>query len=230
MDSLQPNEREIFKQLILEQEIKLKLEKIERFRKLNPFVVENQILFVGSSLMEQFPINEFLLDFHLSYTIYNRGVGGFTTNELLSNMHECIFDLKPKYIFINIGTNDMNDPQYDVETLILNYTEILRQIQANLPHAKIYLLAYYPINAEAGENHPIMKHLLKVRTNQRINEANHRFEKLAKNMNLTYLDLNKNIMDENGNLKAEYTIEGMHMYANGYKMILDELLPILENL
>ena len=26
---------------------------------------------------------------------------------------------------------------------------------------------------------------------------------------------------------AEYTIEGMHMYANGYKSVLDQMIPIL---
>ena len=54
-----------------------KEDKLARFRHLNPYVRKGQILFAGSSLMEQFPIYEFLLDFQLPYTIYNRGVGGF---------------------------------------------------------------------------------------------------------------------------------------------------------
>lgn len=33
-----------------------------------------------------------------------------------------------------------------------------------------------------------------------------------------------------GNLKAEYTVEGMHMYADGYAAVLDALLPVLKTL
>ena len=56
-----------------------KQDKVERFRRLNQFIKPGQILFAGSSLMEQFPIYEFLQDFDLPLTIYNRGVGGYTT-------------------------------------------------------------------------------------------------------------------------------------------------------
>lgn len=53
---------------------------------------------LAPSLMEQFPIYEFLQDFDLPYTIYNRGIGGYTTQELLENMDVCIYALKPAYI------------------------------------------------------------------------------------------------------------------------------------
>ena len=36
-------------------------EKIDKYRILNEVVVKGQILFTGSSLMEQFPINELLM-------------------------------------------------------------------------------------------------------------------------------------------------------------------------
>ena len=35
------------------------------------------------------------------------------------------------------------------------------------------------------------------------------------------------ITDAEGRLKAEYTVEGMHMYGDGYARILDALLPYL---
>ena len=40
-------------------------EKVERFRHLNRFVRKGEVLFAGSSLMEQFPISEFATDFDL---------------------------------------------------------------------------------------------------------------------------------------------------------------------
>ena len=83
-----------------------KIDRVMRFRYLNEFVKPGQILFAGSSLMEQFPIQEFVADFDLPLTIYNRGVGGFTTSEMIACMQDCVYALRPAYIFINIGTND----------------------------------------------------------------------------------------------------------------------------
>ena len=205
-----------------------KKEKVERFRHLNRFVRPHQILFVGSSLMEQFPIYELLLDRKLPYTIYNRGIGGTTTFELMENMDACVYDLQPDHIFINIGTNDMNQPDYTEEGLIARYRTILQGIRQRLPQARLYLLAYYPVNPIVAEGNPWMEAALKVRTNQRIDSANRAVQRLAEEMGARYLDLNDGIKDEAGNLKAEYTLEGMHMYADGYVPVLDALLPWLK--
>ena len=206
-----------------------KQDKVQRFRYLNPYVKKGQIVFAGSSLMEQFPIHEFLQDFDLPYIIYNRGIGGYTTAEMLKVMDVCIYDLAPRAIFLNIGTNDLNGSEYTQEGLMERLEEILKGIRSHLPDAKLYLLAYYPINPEV-ETSPFIKEVFRYRTNERIRAANEGVQSLAKAYNATYLDLNKNIQDANGNLKAEFTVEGMHMYANGYKAVLDQLLPILQEL
>lgn len=206
---------------------KEKQEKVERFRRLNAYVKPGQILFAGSSLMEQFPIYEFLQDFDLPYTIYNRGVGGFTTQELLDNMDPCIYALQPAHVFINIGTNDLNGPDYEEDALIERYAQILRGIREHLPLATLHLLAYYPVSTAVGSQVPFMMDVLKYRTNDRINAANERVRSLANRFGAQFIDLNAPLRDENGELKAEYTIEGMHMYANGYKPVLDQLIRVL---
>ncbi len=201
--------------------------KIENYRHLNRFARPHQILFVGSSLMEQFPIYELLLDQQLPYTIYNRGIGGTTTFDLIENMDVCVYDLQPDYIYINIGTNDLNLPDYSEETLIDRYRTILLGIREHLPDAKIFMLAYYPVNPAVAEKNPWAKEALQIRTNARINLANEAVRKLAEETGAEFLDLNEGIRDENGNLKAEYTVEGMHMYADGYVPVLKALLPWL---
>src|SRR5690625_1633047 len=98
-------------------------EKLKRYKYLNQFIAKGQILFVGSSLMEQFPINEFQQTLDKKLIIYNRGVSGFITEGLLSVMDTCIFELVPSKIFINIGTNDIASPNYKRENLIANYED-----------------------------------------------------------------------------------------------------------
>src|SRR5699024_11602926 len=68
-------------------------EKLKRYKYLNQFIAKGQILFVGSSLMEQFPINEFQQTLDKKLIIYNRGVSCFITEEFLLIMDLCFFEL-----------------------------------------------------------------------------------------------------------------------------------------
>ena len=121
--------------------------KLERYRRLNRLVRPGQILLAGSSLMELFPAGELLESrgIRLPLAVYNRGISGFTTAELLENMDVCVCALQPSKIFINIGTNDLNGPDYAEEALIRNYRKILEGIREQLPGTKLYVMAYYPV-------------------------------------------------------------------------------------
>ena len=201
-----------------------KLEKIKRYKVLNQYVKKGKILFTGSSLMEQFPIYEFIQDFDIGETIYNRGIGGFTTSQMLQYMDVMVYDLKPAKVFINIGTNDLNSPNYSLEALMERCEMIVKQIKDHVPKCKIYYMAYYPVNGEYDFGDEDMKQVLKIRTNSRINEANHALEQMAMQNNINFININGNLYDSKGNLKPEYSVEGMHMYANGYHAILEDIL------
>ena len=107
--------------------------KLVRYDYLNRTVVPGQILFAGSSLMEQFPVHEFQLGAGLSSLIYNRGIGGFTTAEMLEHMETCVYALRPARIFLNIGTNDMNPDDYRKDELMERYEKMVKEILAHLP-------------------------------------------------------------------------------------------------
>ncbi len=203
--------------------------KRERFARLNRYVKKGQILFAGSSLMEQFPIYEFLMDYDLPYTIYNRGIGGYTTQELLDSMEVCIYDLEPAAILLNIGTNDLNDRACTLDGMLTRYEEIVQGIREHLPQTKLYLLAFYPVN-QTVMTAPFVKEAFRARSNERIREANRAIQHLADRYGACYLDLNAGITDSEGNLRTEFTVEGIHMYADGYAAVLHELEPILKEL
>lgn len=218
------NETSQFKDMFKEFFEREKRGKLEAYHILNRYVKKGEILFVGSSLMEQFPIYEFVQDYDIRETIYNRGIGGFTTLEMLQNMDVMVFDLEPSKIFINIGTNDLNDADYSKENLIENYKNIVKQIQEQLPNTKIYIMAYYPVNWEYDFGNAQMRRSFASRTNTRINEANEALEVLAQKYHVKYININKNLYDEKENLKHEFSFDGMHMYANGYQAIIADLM------
>ena len=196
--------------------------KVERYRELNKSVQYEETVFTGSSLMEMFPINKFLEEHGDNTIIYNRGIGGFLTYELLEVIDVCVLELKPSKVFINIGTNDLSWSSIPISDVIGNYDKIITAIEQALPDVKIYLMAYYPVNFEAASEE--MKECLKIRTNEKINAVNLEVEKLARRHGQKYIDINANLKDEQGRLKAEYTIEGMHINEDGYRAIYEDIM------
>lgn len=203
-------------------------DKLERYRILNQNVKKGEILFTGSSLMEQFPVNELLMTNGMDQVVYNRGIGGFTTTDMLQHMEEMVFGTEPSRIFINIGTNDIGSPEYQLETLLERYEEIIVRIQERLPEAEINMMAYYPVNeTDKIPEGEWGKTAFVTRTNENINIANAAIENLAAKKDCRFINVNEGLADERGKLKKEYTIEGIHMYANGYQVVLQNLKKYL---
>ncbi len=196
--------------------------KIQHYRDENKTVRHGQTVFTGSSLMEMFPINKLLAEHNDSTVIYNRGIGGFVSCELLEMIDVCVTDLKPSKIFINIGTNDLSNSRIPISELMENYDKIISEIEEKLPEAMIYLMAYYPVNYEAAAEN--MRECLKIRNNEKIRNANTEVKKLAEKHGQRYIDINKNLMDEQGRLKAEYTIEGLHINEDGYRAVYNDIM------
>jgi lysophospholipase L1-like esterase len=205
-------------------------EKVTRYQMLNQFAKKDQILFVGSSLMEQFPINEMQQTLEKPFIIYNRSVGGFVSADLIENLDTCIFELEPSQIFINIGSNDIGSPTYQLNHLIENYEKILSQIKQRLPKAKVYVMAYYPVNTEAtfpNVGQEQKNFMFQNRTNTALKVANQAVEKLAEKHNYTFINVNEGLIDETGNLKAEFSVEGIHMWPNAYEVVLQNIKKYL---
>ncbi len=203
-------------------------DKLERYRILNRNVQKGEILFTGSSLMEQFPVNELLMTNGMDQVIYNRGIGGFTTTDMLEHMEEMVFGTEPSRIFINIGTNDIGSPDYRLEALLERYEEIITRIRERLPEAEITMMAYYPVNeTDKLPEGEWGKTAFVTRTNENIAIANEAIEKLAAKKGCRFVNVNEGLTDERGKLKKEFTIEGIHMYANGYQVVLDNLKKYL---
>ncbi|GHV69061.1 lysophospholipase [Spirochaetia bacterium] len=197
----------------------------------NQTAKKGQIVFVGSSLMEIFPIEKFQQDrdLGLDKVIYNRGVRATTTADLLDHIDTLIFDLEPSKIFINIGTNDIgfNVPE---GVFLENYDNILHQIKEKLPDTVVYVMAYYPINTvdNFGEEEAEHDQFYEYRSNELLIVANAKVEQLAKKNGYQFINVNANLSDANGNLRKELTFDGAHMLLNGYEIVLKNMKKYLE--
>lgn len=197
---------------------------------LNKIARKGQILFTGSSLMEQFPVNEIAMSMGITKTIYNRGIGGTTTDDFLAHIGTVLLDLEPSKVFINIGTNDIHQRE-DGEPwqahLLKNYRRILEILKEKLPQTEVYMMAYYPINADLPDTPEWTKAAFRTRSNEALNDTNKKLAALAQEMGCRFIDCNDGIKDEQGRQKAEYSKEGMHMYPAAYIQVFKVLRQYL---
>jgi len=200
----------------------------ERFGRENQTAKKGQIVFVGSSLMEIFPIEKMQQGLGLDKVIYNRGVRATTTADLLKHIDLCIFDLAPSKIFINIGTNDIGF-KVPESTFLANYDEILRQIKEKLPETQVFVMAYYPVNSVAnlGESEAEHESLFATRNNEILKSASSKVAQLAQKYNYEFINVNDGLADADGNLRPELTFDGAHMLPAGYEIVLGNMKQYL---
>ncbi|MCT3098389.1 GDSL-type esterase/lipase family protein [Lactococcus lactis subsp. lactis] len=204
-------------------------ELLKSYDKANLSAKKGQTLFVGSSLMEIFPIEKWeeAGEVTFSHYIYNRAVRATTISFLLEHIESQIFNLEPSKIFINIGTNDIGF-EIPEEEFLNNYDQILSQIESKLPQTQVYVMRYYPINTVDFGQDSDEKTLFETRSNKKFQKASDKIKKLADNHHFHFIDVNDGLSDENGNLKKELTFDGAHLNPADYQLVLENLKVYLE--
>ena len=69
--------------------------------------------------------------------------------------------------------------------------------------------------------------MLRFRTPENIRECSRRVGALAEKLSCHAINVNRGLNDAGGELKAEYTTDGVHMTAEAYTVIFENLLPFL---
>ncbi|UZQ85548.1 GDSL-type esterase/lipase family protein [Thermoclostridium stercorarium] len=188
------------------------------FVELNKSAKPGSIVFVGDSITDFFRLNEF---FHGAYVI-NRGISGDTTDGVLKRLNESVFELQPSKVFLLIGTNDIGGNKSDGH-IVRNIGEIIDRIREKCPETRIYLQSIYPVS-KAGHK-KIRKYIVGKRNNEKIRRINEALKEMAKQKGVEYIDVYSHLIDEEGNLRLEYTVEGLHLTVEGYRVCAEVLRP-----
>ena len=178
--------------------------------------IDNEIIFLGNSITAAFQIAEFLP----GYNIRNRGISGNTTNDILNRIDD-IAGIKPVKVFIMMGINDIVE-NVPVKNLLDNYSQIIEKIKNQSPETKIFIQSILPVSKSAsvffsGDENKI---------NQMIDEVNQKLIQMAKERNLVYIDLN-DVFKSKGELKDEYSWDGIHINARGYERWFEHIKPYI---
>lgn len=188
--------------------------KTETFSHLNQYAKPNGVVFLGDSITQDFNVYEYFS----GYNVYNRGIGGDTSKGVLSRLNESVFELKPKKVFLNIGTNDLELINDGVEAIALRIAEIINKIKSYDKNIEVYLISVYPVNSSIDKN------TVGKRNNVDILALN---EEIKHIKNCTYIDLFGKLLKEE-KLNPDYSIEGLHMKQAGYEVIKKEILNFID--
>ncbi len=126
---------------------------------------------------------------------------------------DMVVQLAPRKIFILLGVNGSNDANYK-EALQKNYSELIEKFVVT--GAEVYIQSILPTRSPSTVE------------NDRINAANEILQNIADKYSCIYIDLYTSFLDENGELKEEYSKDGVHINENGYELWVSLIREYIE--
>ncbi|KXT81241.1 SGNH/GDSL hydrolase family protein [Streptococcus oralis] len=196
-------------------------EKIQtKYRELNQVsVLEPDIIFIGDSIVEYYPLQEL---FGTAKTIVNRGIRGYQTRLLLENLDAHLYGDAVDQIVLLIGTNDIGK-DIPLNEALDNLERVIQSIARDYPLSQIKLLSILPVNE--GEKY---KQTVYIRTNETIKEWNQAYETLASAyMQVDFVSIYDSLADSEGQLQSAYTTDGLHLSVAGYQALSEALKGVL---
>lgn len=172
------------------------LNRIDLFNKMS--ISEGDIVFVGNSLTEGFPVTELY-----GTRVKNRGISGNITVDVLNRI-DTIAKRKPSKIFLEIGINDLKNG-ISIDMAYKNYISIIKKIRSLSPETQLIIQSLTPTSGYY------------LSTNPEVVIMNKLLYDYCQTNNLIYIDLFTPLQSGNG-LDSTYTADGLHLNYSGYKI------------
>lgn len=161
-------------------------------------VDSTDIVFVGNSLTEAFPVTE-LFGPHCK----NRGIGGNKTSHILQRIDN-IAKYKPRKLFIEAGINDFVFGG-NVDTTFNNYVQIINIVTSQSPRTRIYIQSTIPTCG------PYEKF------NTSVKKLNARLIDYCKKGGIRYVDVYSEMVSGD-KMDSTLTEDGLHLNGKGYSI------------
>lgn len=202
-------------QFVNQQQRQFYRQKIYHFRRENEKVIPGGVVFIGNSIVEAFELHKYFP----GVNAHNRGITGDriglgNDGGILKRMKESCYDLMPSKVFLLVGINDIGDRRRTIQELSKGYRDIIYNILDTFPDIEIYVHSILPTAGVFTRLNPAIDSL----NNILIYVVDSLY---TQHTNITYIDLHSVFADEEGDMRREYTIEGLHLKNIAYQLWAD---------
>lgn len=169
------------------------------------------------------------------YTFINRGVNGNRIIDLYARIKRDIIAVKPDYMSILIGVNDVwheitSQNGISAEKYEKLYTMMLDEIISELPNTKIMIMLPYVLEGAAtcnNEENPQRFDIFKTEVQKRAAAA----KRVAEKFGLPYIDLQQAFDSASDTVPPSYwATDGVHPTAMGHELIKREWLKCFDKI
>lgn len=179
-------------------------------------VDSTSIVFLGNSLTHGCEWHELLG----RPNVVNRGINGDIVEGIRMRVNS-VTDGKPAKIFLMVGANDVSH-DLTPDSIATAALELIDYIRQATPSTRLYVQSMLPINNSFG------RYRLMAGKEQTIREINALLEPAVKERGVTWVNLHPHFCDENGNLRTDFTNDGLHLLAPGYLKWKELILPYVD--
>lgn len=198
--------------------------KIENYTELTQIAPHNATIFFGDSITELCPLEDLYFEYsqNIGIPVINRGISAEKTDTMLERLESTVLQAEPRNLVMLMGINDYLSG-VQKETILANIQAMITLTKQSSPSTKIILQSLYPMNFSMRTS-LLEKFQGRGKQNEDIQEINEGLKKLAAKENIIFLDVYDDLIDEVGNLKEEYTYDGLHPNTKGYLAIRDKII------
>jgi lysophospholipase L1-like esterase len=144
----------------------------------------------------------------------NFGIGGDRTQHVLWRIENGeVEGIKPKVAVLMIGTN--NSGSNTADEIADGIKTIVKRLREKLPETKVLLLAVFP---RGQKPNPGREKLIAV---------NEKIASLDDGKMVTYLDIGKSFLNEDGTISKDIMPDFLHLTPKGYQIWADAIDPTL---
>lgn len=177
---------------------------------------DENIIFFGDSITEGYRLDKYFP----KKNVVNKGISGNRTTDLVNRIDKDVYEYNPSKTLILIGINDLA-METEKEDILENIQLIINGLQINRKNSEIYVESVYPVNKDLIiEKNTSFAYTL---DNVKVMNLNNDLKKMCEENDITYIDVYSKLIDDNNNLKSNYTYDGVHLTDLGYLKITSVL-------
>lgn len=159
----------------------------------------------------------------------NRGKSGDRITDVYARIKEDIINLKPDYMSILIGVNDVSHELTQgcgvtPEKFFKIYTMLIEEIKEALPNIKIIILEPFVLKGSATTE-------LWEQFNSEVRKLAEASKQVAEQFNLKFVPLQKEFDEASSDGDTRYwSVDGIHPTSAGHQIIKEELQKVVEEI